>query len=664
MYSCFGIPRGPLGELATCYFAADAKYSLPLILFNDTGGVTTIVIDLTTFDVQNATVNAAGNGLIVTVNFIANTTATGCFIVLQSEDGSPDEFRALLRPESETTLVATIDSVPPSTYTMLFYDLEQDGLPNSNVAYERSKITVDGTVTDAPSRFLKSGSELFLTGTAVTVRCEFKEGIEGASCVLVYREYGNKILVVEEYPQNTVFPVTLTVDGDPEKYTYAIFGRSNSDFDGRPIVTKKFQVQVSMPTSHSKPEYPENEKTASQEQIETGVQADTSSQEDFVPADSKSPNQVSESDKSPLTTTKVEKESKYTLVETPFSRVQPTLPIDSIVQYQEIDIRTTHRMARCAYADLGPLPTKRPKSPKIESTTQGPYVDVLPHTATPDNGNGDKATPKGSPTVESVMSLLWGVAGRWKEIAEGLEFDGDLIDEIDTNNDMDEGCLQVCVEIWVTKLEPSWEKLSHVLKELGEVELARQAWSEVADASSQSTDFSGEMVPGVEKTVALDDVNNEDGSRGGKKMMPNDCSSGERGARSAFFAYPALHEEALTVSESCEEDEDTKCDVGTIATVESEEREKVTIVSGTNLFDFPYKPSLGEQLVPHDEPPPEPEENQPQPSPEETDSSQPLPPDPTPPQSQVPEVSPLQLQENNPPTPPPPSLLSREMRRK
>ena len=73
----------------------------------------------------------------------------------------------------------------------------------------------------------------------MNVTCEFKEGIEGASCVLVYREYGNKTLVVEEYPQNTVFPVTLTVDGDLEKYTFAIFGRNNSDIDGRPIVTKK-----------------------------------------------------------------------------------------------------------------------------------------------------------------------------------------------------------------------------------------------------------------------------------------------------------------------------------------------------------------------------------------------------------------------------------------
>ena len=56
--------------------------------------------------------------------------------------------------------------------------------------------------------------------------------------------------------------------------------------------------------------------------------------------------------------------------------------------------------------------------------------------------------------------------------------------------------------------------------------------------------------------------------------MPNDRSSGERGARSVFLTYPALHEEGPTVSESCEEDEDTMCDVGTIATVESEDGKK------------------------------------------------------------------------------------------
>ena len=75
------------------------------------------------------------------------------------------------------------------------------------------------------------------------------------------------------------------------------------------------------------------------------------------------------------------------------------------------------------------------------------------------------------------MSLLVGVAGRWKEIAEGLEFDEDLIDEIDINNESDEDCLQDCVEQWNSRLQPSWEKLSQVLRHLGEEDLAQQAWS-------------------------------------------------------------------------------------------------------------------------------------------------------------------------------------------
>ena len=73
------------------------------------------------------------------------------------------------------------------------------------------------------------------------------------------------------------------------------------------------------------------------------------------------------------------------------------------------------------------------------------------------------------------MSLLVGVAGRWKMIAEGLEFDEDLIDEIDTNNERDEDCLQDCVEKWISRLQPSWEKLSLLLTDLGEEELAQRS---------------------------------------------------------------------------------------------------------------------------------------------------------------------------------------------
>ena len=38
----------------------------------------------------------------------------------------------------------------------------------------------------------------------------------------------------KEYSQNTVFPTTMTLGGDPGIYTFAIFGKSGSDIDKRP----------------------------------------------------------------------------------------------------------------------------------------------------------------------------------------------------------------------------------------------------------------------------------------------------------------------------------------------------------------------------------------------------------------------------------------------
>ena len=81
------------------------------------------------------------------------------------------------------------------------------------------------------------------------ISCKFKEGIERASCVLVYQEYGNKTLVVKEYPQNTVFPVTLTVDGDPENYTFAIFGMRGSDIEKIPIFEGRVRTTPSISPS-------------------------------------------------------------------------------------------------------------------------------------------------------------------------------------------------------------------------------------------------------------------------------------------------------------------------------------------------------------------------------------------------------------------------------
>ena len=76
------------------------------------------------------------------------------------------------------------------------------------------------------------------------------------------------------------------------------------------------------------------------------------------------------------------------------------------------------------------------------------------------------------------MSLLYEVAGQWKVIAAGLGFDEDMIDEVFTNNETDELCLLQMVEIWVSKLAPSWETLSLALRDMGRNDLAHKACSE------------------------------------------------------------------------------------------------------------------------------------------------------------------------------------------
>ena len=76
------------------------------------------------------------------------------------------------------------------------------------------------------------------------------------------------------------------------------------------------------------------------------------------------------------------------------------------------------------------------------------------------------------------MSLLYEVAGQWKVIAAGLGVDEDMIDEIFTNKQTDGECLRHMVEIWVSRLAPSWETLSLALRDMGRNDLAHRTCSE------------------------------------------------------------------------------------------------------------------------------------------------------------------------------------------
>ena len=93
-----------------------------------------------TYDVQTAVAKASGNNTIgIDVEFIENTTAKGCFVVLQNLSESHDMFVAVPRSQS------SIENIPASMYAVLIYDLEQDGMPNTSPAYEQTNyITVSG----------------------------------------------------------------------------------------------------------------------------------------------------------------------------------------------------------------------------------------------------------------------------------------------------------------------------------------------------------------------------------------------------------------------------------------------------------------------------------------------------------------------------------------
>ena len=90
-----------------------------------------LCVSIATYDVQSVSVvEEGGDGVAVTGEFITDSRAGGCLLVLQgpSSSSSPDIFRTLQRTQLEQG--STI-RVPPSTYTVYGYDIEEDWLPNT-----------------------------------------------------------------------------------------------------------------------------------------------------------------------------------------------------------------------------------------------------------------------------------------------------------------------------------------------------------------------------------------------------------------------------------------------------------------------------------------------------------------------------------------------------
>ena len=94
-----------------------------------------------TFDIQNPAARWNGDGITVTGEFIIDSFAVGCFIVLQCDESIADLYQAIPRNESEQTVSETIN-VPPATYIVYVYDIKDDGLP-----YEMSANAPENGIT-------------------------------------------------------------------------------------------------------------------------------------------------------------------------------------------------------------------------------------------------------------------------------------------------------------------------------------------------------------------------------------------------------------------------------------------------------------------------------------------------------------------------------------
>ena len=86
----------------------------------------------------------SGDEITVTADLITGSLARGLFIVFVSGGGSADEFRSVLREGLEDSVSRMIPAPPPSTYSVLLYDLEENALPNTMIALQLpEQITVE-----------------------------------------------------------------------------------------------------------------------------------------------------------------------------------------------------------------------------------------------------------------------------------------------------------------------------------------------------------------------------------------------------------------------------------------------------------------------------------------------------------------------------------------
>ena len=72
--------------------------------------------------------------------------------------------------------------------------------------------------------------------------------------------------------------------------------------------------------------------------------------------------------------------------------------------------------------------------------------------------------------MEQLLPELLPLASKWQSLGETLSLDEDRLDEIFTNNETDEACLQEMFELYMARsdLNHSWEEVQEALKKIEE----------------------------------------------------------------------------------------------------------------------------------------------------------------------------------------------------
>ena len=81
------------------------------------------------YDLQNPSAIEGNGNIVVSGEFITNSSARGCFLVIESGFGTADIFVAIER-EGTDQIVDEPIPVPPSSYIVYAYDLEENALPH------------------------------------------------------------------------------------------------------------------------------------------------------------------------------------------------------------------------------------------------------------------------------------------------------------------------------------------------------------------------------------------------------------------------------------------------------------------------------------------------------------------------------------------------------